>query len=180
VQHGRRVELEIFRTKRRGWGLRTLEPLEAGRFVDTYVGEVVNAKEAARRNDLPHGGRYLFRLDKFAGPDGDVKAEDMLEVDGEWCAGPTRFMNHSCEPNCGIFAVLWNKHDMWKHNLAFFALRKIEKGEELTFDYNPPVERDEESESSQRDSQRDIQREREEDAEECRCGSANCRGSVWL
>ena len=173
MQRGRRVPLEIFRTRGpRGWGLRSQEALEPGRFVDTYVGEVLGSKEAARRTDLPGGGRYLFRLDKFAGSE-DVAEEDILEVDGEACAGPTRFMNHSCEPNCRIFAVLWNKYDILRHSLAFFAIRRIEKGEELTFDY---IDRDEGEEVGARGEDQ----EKDATAEVCRCGVARCRGSVWF
>jgi [histone H3]-lysine9 N-trimethyltransferase SUV39H len=169
VQRGRRVRLDIFKTKSRGWGLRTLEPLDAGQFVDSYVGEVVGADEANRRTARPRGGRYLFRLDKFAGSE-SVADDEILEVDGEMFGGPTRFMNHSCEPNCRIFAVLFDKHDILRHNLAFFAIRRIEAGEELTFDY---IDRDEEVREEEDEAP-------DENAEVCHCGAANCRGWVWL
>jgi hypothetical protein len=45
---------------------------------------------------------------------------------------PARFFNHSCQPNCGLTP-----------ELQLVALRNIEKGEELTYDYSTTMlERD--------------------------------------
>lgn len=65
-----------------------------------------------------------------------------------------RFVNHSCEPNCRM--EKWTVEG--KPRMALFAGDAgIETGEELTYDYNfDPF------------SQKNVQ--------ECRCGSARCRG----
>lgn len=65
-----------------------------------------------------------------------------------------RFVNHSCSPNCKM--VKWIVAG--KPRMALFAGEKpIMTGEELTYDYNfDPF------------SAKNVQ--------ECRCGSANCRG----
>jgi len=71
-------------------------------------------------------------------------------------SAPFRFLNHSCDPNCEIFA--------WEHvddpqpadHLNIAALRKIEPGEELTIDYAWPAHF----------------------AIRCLCKSENCRG--WI
>lgn len=43
-----------------------------------------------------------------------------------------RFVNHSCEPNCEM--QKWSVNGLFR--MALFALRDIEAGEELTYDYN--------------------------------------------
>ena len=45
---------------------------------------------------------------------------------------PQRFINHSCAPNLGMTTV---RVDSVLPRFAFFALRDIEGGEELTFSY---------------------------------------------
>lgn len=56
--------------------------------------------------------------------------------DGQNFGGPTRFMNHSCNPNCRIFTVSYNHADQNLYDIAFFALRDIAPDKELTFDYH--------------------------------------------
>lgn len=43
-----------------------------------------------------------------------------------------RFVNHSCEPNCEM--QKWSVDGYYR--MALFALRDIEPGEEITYDYN--------------------------------------------
>lgn len=67
-----------------------------------------------------------------------------------------RFVNHSCSPNCNM--VKWVVKG--KPRIALFALdRQIMTGEELTYDYN-------------------FNPFAANNVQECRCGSANCRGIV--
>ncbi|KAJ5677180.1 histone H3 methyltransferase SUV39H1/Clr4 [Penicillium maclennaniae] len=121
VQRGRSVRLQIFDTGVRGLGLCSPDPIVAGQFIDIYLGEVISKKEAdARENTDEKNQSYLFTLDHNRN-DGAVIAEygedfdDFYVVDGQKFGSPTRFMNHSCNPNCII------------------APPKTE----LTFDYNP-------------------------------------------
>ena len=58
-----------------------------------------------------------------------------FEVDGEFFSGPTRFINHSCEPNLRSFARVGDHADKHIHDLALFAIEDIPAGVELTFDY---------------------------------------------
>ncbi|PSK55310.1 hypothetical protein B9Z65_2699 [Elsinoe australis] len=142
VQHGRQVKLEIFKTNNnRGFGLRCLEPLKRGQFIDTYLGEIITDDEADRREATSSHDKasYLFSLDKFKGDSLDgvnrISTEDCYVVDGQFMGGPTRFMNHCCQPNVQIHSVSYNKYDYFVYDLAFFACDDIAKGEELTFDY---------------------------------------------
>ncbi|KZF26378.1 SET domain-containing protein [Xylona heveae TC161] len=132
VQHGRKVPLEIFPTEDRGWGLRCTENLRKGQFVDTYKGEIITDEEAERRDrarvlkDV-----YTFALDKFERGEDDP----LYVIDGEFAGGPTRFINHSCDPNLRIYAVSLNHYSPSLYELAFFAIKDIPENTELTFDY---------------------------------------------
>ncbi|KAI4616372.1 uncharacterized protein J4E87_008638 [Alternaria ethzedia] len=168
VQFGRQVEVEIFRANDgRGWGLRCKQDLHEGQFIDTYRGEVVTDAEATRRETSSSKAKasYLYSLDKFAESEG-LKEEDLYVVDGEFMGGPTKFINHSCDPNCRQYTVSYNKHDPRVYDIAFFARRFIPKGEELTFDYLDKEEGEEMDEPG-------------EGALPCLCGVKNCRKWLW-
>jgi histone-lysine N-methyltransferase SUV39H len=181
VQKGRKVPLTIFKTKNRGWGVYCNEELIQGEFIDTYLGEVITNKEADRReaqSGTKDKASYLYSLDKFVGDDPRLTEENCHVVDGQYMGGPTRFINHSCEPNCRQFTVSQNKHDLWIYDLAFFALEYIPAGTELTFDY---MDKDEEEEE-------EVIRKRQEaardpanaDKKPCHCGARKCRGFLWV
>ncbi|KAJ8247169.1 hypothetical protein GJAV_G00259560 [Gymnothorax javanicus] len=116
--------VEIFRTLARGWGLRSVTDIKKGEFVNEYVGEVIDEEECrarikhAQENDICNF--YMLTLDKDriidAGPKGNQ----------------SRFMNHSCQPNC--------ETQKWTVNgdtrVGLFALVDIPAGVELTFNYN--------------------------------------------
>ncbi|CUS07855.1 unnamed protein product [Tuber aestivum] len=67
IQRGRTVKLEIFMTRECGWGLRTLEPILKGTYIDSYLGLVITRAEAERREAgyRQSGLSYLFDLDFF-------------------------------------------------------------------------------------------------------------------
>lgn len=170
VQFGRTVEVEIFKTSSgRGWGLRCKEDLHQGQFIDTYRGEIITDAEATRREEASSKAKasYLYSLDKFADSDGIAK-EDIYVVDGEFMGGPTKFMNHSCDPNCRQYTVIYNKHDPRVYDIAFFACRFIPADEELTFDYLDK----EEDEGEEMDDPG-------EGAIACLCGTEKCRKWLW-
>ncbi|KAL4894034.1 hypothetical protein BDV59DRAFT_201344 [Aspergillus ambiguus] len=168
VQRGRTVRLEIFDTLTRGFGLRSPDPIRAGQFIDCYRGEVVTKEVANVREEVAvrAGQSYLFDLDFSPAVDED----DIYVVDGQRYGSPTRFMNHSCNPNCRMFPVSHTHADQKLYDLAFFALRDIPPMTELTFDYNPggagagPVK---------------PAVEVDPHAVRCLCGEKNCRGQLW-
>ena len=57
-------------------------------------------------------------------------------LDATMKGNAARFINHSCDPNCysRIVDILGKKH------IIIFAMRKIVRGEELTYDYKFPIE----------------------------------------
>ncbi|KAL4947461.1 hypothetical protein BDW69DRAFT_190180 [Aspergillus filifer] len=161
ITHGRSIRLEIFHTGARGFGLRSPDPIRSGQFIDLYLGEVITLQKALQREKISsarNSPSYLFNLDFL------VDDEEIYVVDGANYGAATRFINHSCNPNCRMFAVSRTHGDEYLYDLAFFALRDIKPGEELTFDYNPHMERVEKLDP---------------DAVPCLCGEANCRGQLW-
>lgn len=97
-------------------GVRTLLPIERGYFVDCYFGELITAKEAVIRRKAAALRRekdvYLFALDKFVSRKAaDPRLRSIFEIDGEFLAGPSRFINHSCQPNLRVFAVAKHSAD---------------------------------------------------------------------
>lgn len=142
--------------------------------MDRYLGEVITSAEADRRRAASAISQrkdvYLFALDKFTDPDSlDPRLRGSpLEVDGELMSGPTRFINHSCDPNMRIFARVGDHADKHLHDLALFAIKDIARGEELTFDYVDGVSEDREEPEGNTD-----------DMTQCLCGSSKCRRFLW-
>ncbi|KAJ5166796.1 uncharacterized protein N7482_005577 [Penicillium canariense] len=164
VQRGRQIHLEVFHTGARGFGLRSPEPILAGQFIDCYLGEVITKKDADARETLHENGQsYLFSLDWLI--DDDHPYEDSYVVDGQKFGSATRFINHSCNPNCKIIPVSTTRlSDQRLYYLAFFAIRDIPAETELTFDYHPNW-----------DGSKNV----DPNAVKCLCGEENCRGQLW-
>uniref|UniRef100_A0A8C7KWN1 Euchromatic histone-lysine N-methyltransferase 1b n=1 Tax=Oncorhynchus kisutch TaxID=8019 RepID=A0A8C7KWN1_ONCKI len=122
VQNGLRVRLQLFRTSRMGWGVRTLQEIPQGTFVCEYVGEIISDAEA----DVRENDSYLFNLDSK----GDVYC-----IDARFYGNISRFINHMCEPNLFPCRVFTAHQDLRFPHIAFFACETIKAGEELGFDY---------------------------------------------
>ncbi|XP_043589908.1 histone-lysine N-methyltransferase NSD2 isoform X4 [Bombus pyrosoma] len=140
--------MEPFHTIGRGWGLRSLEHIKAGQFVIEYVGEVIDEAEYKRRlhrkKELKNENFYFLTID------------NNRMIDAEPKGNLSRFMNHSCSPNC--------ETQKWTVNgdtrIGLFALCDIERGEELTFNYNLACDG--------------------ETRKPCLCGAPNCSGFIGL
>lgn len=180
VTAGRKVNLQIFPTQDgRGWGVRSTDDIKRGQYVGNYVGELITSQEAQRRrragNSMTHKDVYLFALDKFSDPSStDPRLKnDPYEIDGEFYSGPTRFINHSCDPNLRIFAIVTDTANTPFHGLAFFALKDIDKDTELTFDYTDGITKKDDR------SLHLLSEEERAGLTECLCGSPKCRGYLW-
>ncbi|CAG8950284.1 hypothetical protein HYFRA_00006776 [Hymenoscyphus fraxineus] len=177
VGRGRTVPLQIFRTSDgRGWGVRALQPIRKGQFIDLYVGEILTAAETEIRRKhsaiTQKKDVYLFELDKFkSDADRDPSLANTVFVDGEFRSGPTRFINHSCDPNLRIFARVGDHATKRFHDLAFFAIKDIGLEEELTFDYV-----DGEDEKLEEEKRNPLQKR---EMTRCLCKSRKCRGYLW-
>lgn len=172
VQNGRKVPLCIFRTPTGcGWGVRTTRKIFAGEFVCEYVGEVISFDEAERRGAGydAEGRTYLFDL--------DFNSQDFpYTVDAARYGNVAHFINHSCEPNLGVWAVWINCLDPNLPKLALFAVKEIDKGEELTFDYmcNVTKEKTKKKVVGSPSRQR-LTVGKKKSSHLCRCGSKKCR-----
>ena len=155
-------------------------PLKRGQFIDTYRGQIITNEVADRREENGRGkASYLYCLDKHVGEPGIPTVDDCYVVDGEYHGGPTRFMNHSCEPNCRQYTVSYNKFDAKIYELAFFAYQDIPANEELTFDY---LDKDDEEDGDEDAPPANTQESSSRPNEElhCKCGSKHCRGKLWM
>ncbi|XP_062913227.1 histone-lysine N-methyltransferase SETD2 isoform X2 [Mobula hypostoma] len=138
------ADVEVILTERKGWGLRTDKELSVNSFVLEYCGEVLDhkefktrVKEYARNKNI----HYYFMA---------LKNDEI--IDATLKGNCSRFMNHSCEPNCET--QKWTVNGQLR--VGFFTTKTVPAGTELTFDYQ-------------------FQRYGKE-AQKCFCGSANCRG----
>ncbi|KAF8796329.1 Histone-lysine N-methyltransferase eggless like protein [Argiope bruennichi] len=62
VQNGMKVRLQMFKTKRKGWGIRCLDDIEAGAFICIYAGQLLTEQGADEDGNL-FGDEYLAELD---------------------------------------------------------------------------------------------------------------------
>ncbi|PWN19283.1 SET domain-containing protein, partial [Microstroma glucosiphilum] len=129
VQKGRTVPLEVFKTKMCGWGLRTRKALKAGTFITTYAGELITEAETEKRAKV-----YERHLETSYIYDIEPHMADNIDA-GPW-GNVSRFLNHSCDPNCGTYYV-WTDEvfDVRRPVICFFTRRDVAEGEELTFEY---------------------------------------------
>jgi len=129
------MTLVIRQSRIHSHGCYTTRSIRKGTLVIEYVGEPLTVEQADDLYD-DFGSTYLFGLD------GGKKI-----IDGY---GVAAFVNHSCQPNCETDQI---RGKMW-----IIALRDIEAGEELTYDYNLY------------DGEGDAP---------CCCGAPRCRGSLY-
>ena len=141
------ADVEMYNTgTAKGWGLRARSDISAGAFVREYVGEVCTFAEFQQRTVAYHddGRRHHYFM--------TLRGDQI--IDATIKGSVSRFMNHSCEPNCETQKWMVNG----RLRVGFFAKQDIAEGEELTFDY---------------------QFERiGEGAQECHCGMPSCSGFI--
>jgi len=112
----------VFRSGIEGRGLFCKKAIEASEMIIEYSGEKIRASLTDSREkyyDNKGYGCYMFRIDHL-----DV-------VDATLKGNAARFINHSCEPNC--FSKIISVDGCKK--IVIFAIRRINVGEELTYDY---------------------------------------------
>eukprot|EP00126_Sphaerothecum_destruens_P001517 Sdes_comp14934_c0_seq1m3634 len=139
-------ELEIFKTQKKGWGVRAKCFIPAHTFITEYFGEIVDYKEflaRVREYDASDREHYYF-----------MTLSGQLVIDATKKGGSSRYINHSCEPNCET--QKW--HVNGEFRIGIFSIKDIEAGEEFTFDYK-------------------YERYGAE-AQPCYCESAHCRGTL--
>lgn len=117
-----------------GMGGFALCRIRKGTPIIEYLGERITKSEAAVRCEADNP--FIFCLD------------DKVDVDGDVSWNPAKYLNHSCGPNA--------EAEIFGDQIWIMALRDIEAGEEITFNYSYDLENYQ--------------------AHPCRCGAASCVG----
>lgn len=131
-----------------GWGLRTAEAVDCGDLVIEYIGEVIDEMQMQKRMGdqrkfTPNDHNfYIMQLDTG------------LYVDGKHRGSESRFINHSCAPNCELQPWVVKG----RMRIGIFAIKDIEEGEALSYDYQFDTN--------------------EDDIFQCYCGAPTCRGTM--
>lgn len=136
------------REQGKGWGLCPIGNVEKGALVQEYVGDVVDSKEKEQRlirwsEDHPNDTNFYV-----------MALQSGWFIDARDVANLSRFVNHSCEPNCRLLQINVNG----RMRCGIFALRDIDAGEFLSYDYHFDT--------------------RQGDRFVCCCGSRHCRGTM--
>lgn len=93
-----------------GQGVFAVEPIDPGEVVAVWGGRIVPEDIAAALP--PQTRRYVVQVES------DQYLAPLERID------PAELVNHCCQPNCGLSG-----------QITLVALRHIEPGEEITFDY---------------------------------------------
>lgn len=112
-------------SKIHGQGVFATAPIKAGEEVIEYKGKLRTHKEV----DEEYGGKdtghtFLFILN------------DTYVIDANIGGNVARWLNHGCAPNCQAFVIEHMSGDPRKDKVVIEAIRDIETGEELTYDYD--------------------------------------------
>lgn len=118
---------------------------------DTRIIEYLGERISQEEADARYDDSAMSRHHTFL-----FSVDDDIVIDAGREGNDARFINHSCNPNCQAF--------LEKKRIFIYALRDIAVGEELSYDYG-------------------YERVEGMDAEDerlyvCRCGAANCRGTI--
>jgi SET domain-containing protein len=138
----------VKKSRVQGRGVFARRAIAKGERIIEYVGERISHDEANDRYDDEEGSRhhtFLFTVD------------ERVVIDAAERGNEARFINHSCDPNCE--AVIS------KRRVFIDAIRDIEPGEELFYDYWYSTDA--------AYSDEDLRR-----IYPCRCGAAKCRGTI--
>ncbi|MBZ4421972.1 SET domain-containing protein [Myxococcus sp. RHSTA-1-4] len=141
------IPFELRPSTIQGTGAFATRRIRKGTRIIEYIGERITQEEADRRYDdeaMERHHTFLFNLDNKG------------VLDAGTVHNESRYINHSCDPNCEALID--------KGHIYIYALRDIEPGEELVYDY--AYER---TEDMGPDS---------EALYVCKCGSPKCRGTI--
>ncbi|XP_058722108.1 histone-lysine N-methyltransferase, H3 lysine-9 specific SUVH1-like [Vicia villosa] len=182
-QSGLKHQMEVFKTKDKGWGLRSWDPIRAGAFICEYAGEVIDKARLTQLIQEGDADEYVFDttrvyesfkwnyepklLDEVRTNESseDYAMPHPLIINAKNVGNVARFMNHSCSPNVFWQPVLYEENNQSFLHVAFFALRHIPPMQELTYDYGADRSDNAEGSSAHKGRKR------------CFCGSVKCRGS---
>jgi len=106
-----------------GKGLYALKNIKKGTKIINYIGKIITKKQTEESEKFDNSKPiYLFNLN------------NRYDLDGNFKFNTARLINHSCNPNCevkGAGLKIW-----------VYSIKKIKKGEELTYDYGFSYDKD--------------------------------------
>ncbi|MDR7333108.1 SET domain-containing protein-lysine N-methyltransferase [Roseateles asaccharophilus] len=142
-----RRKIEVRDSGVHGRGVYAVAPIPAGAKIIEYTGERITWEEAVDRH--PHdpaqpNHTFYFHLDGG------------LVIDALYGGNSARWINHACEPNC--------EADEVDGRVFIKALRDLEPGEELFYDYGLVLD------------ERHTAKVKKQFA--CWCGALTCRGTM--
>ncbi|KAK6783634.1 hypothetical protein RDI58_017088 [Solanum bulbocastanum] len=116
-------KIQVVKTELCGWGVVASESINKGDFIIEYIGEVIDDALCEKRLwDMKYKGVQNFYM---------CELRKDFTIDATFKGNLSRFLNHSCDPNC--------KLEKWQvegeTRIGVFAARFIEVGEPLTYDY---------------------------------------------
>lgn len=188
-QRGLKYRLEVYRTPKKGWAVRSWDFIPAGAPVCEYIGVLRRTEDLDNACDNENsfifdidclqtmrglGGRErrlrdvsistIYNSDR---PD-DQKVENTPDycIDAGAVGNVARFINHSCEPNLFVQCVLSSHHDLKLARVVLFAADNIPPLQELTYDYGYEL-----------DSVHGPDGKVKQMA--CYCGAEGCRGRLF-
>ncbi|KAB2091066.1 hypothetical protein ES319_A03G165400v1 [Gossypium barbadense] len=162
-QQGLKYQLEVYRTKEKGWAVRSSDFIPSGAPVCEYVGILRKNDEL---EDISEND-YIFEIDCWHTMKGIGGRERRLgdvslpmsnlvdevdertlesEPEPEFCIDASsfgnvaRFINHSCDPNLFVQCILSSHHDVRLARIVLFAADDIPRMQELTYDYNYAID----------------------------------------
>ncbi|KAG0084028.1 histone methyltransferase set2, partial [Podila epicladia] len=115
--------VDVVKTEKKGFGLRSIEDVPAGTFVMEYIGEVLpHSSFVKRTREYSQAGvKHFYFM--------SLQSDEVIDATKKGCLA--RFINHSCNPNCHL--------EKWvvgsKLRIGIFTIKRVAAGEELTFDY---------------------------------------------
>lgn len=134
-------------SKIHGNGVFATRKIREGDCVTEYQGDRITAKQALKRSGQdPDNPFHTFFFSLESG----------RLIDGDSNGNESRWINHSCAPNCEA-----REED---GQVFIYALRNIKRGEELNYDYGLVI------------SERHTKAVKNNYA--CRCGAATCRHTM--
>lgn len=104
----------------KGYGLATKYAIKKGSFIMEYTGEVISKDAYKARLQSTHNNHFY-----------GMSICDDLVIDATYKGNESRYINHSCLPNCEV--QKWTIEGLPR--MGIFAKMDIQANKELTFDY---------------------------------------------
>jgi uncharacterized protein len=128
-----KIQVRVGPSRIAGQGLFAAQDIQKGIRIIQYIGARIPKAVSVER--VAQGNAYIFAFN------------DHYDIDGKTLKNTARYINHSCEPNCEAVVT---KHTIW-----IVALRDIQAGEELSYNYGLTTKQ-----------------------YRCRCGAKSCCGYI--